>query len=541
LDLEYTYLAEGVAGAATAKLSGTGYAPALTVLPRGLQFGPQAVLTHSPAQIITVTNPRTADGNRTVSAVTASDDFLVQSQSCSEPLPPGESCRIVVSFVPQREGDASGVLRIGDSVKASLEVALRGSSENCWGRRWSCQWGGLAAVIVTCLLYWFGMLLVRWNRIAKGTRRLLGAQVDSSILHCEALEKLGAPPVIRTGLLEPTRDWLAKSSGRMGDFLFWSRGQELAGWARVHEAEIKMAEYLPPDEVQARLEVLQQQLAALDDSTATELARLIQQSIGGNVVPARQKALLAEALNKHYDKTDTSFADLLSWQNKTGWIVWCGLLLIITLAAALNHAELFLLGATGGLLSRLSRSLRRNDVPTDYGASWTTLFLSPVAGALGGWGGVLLAALGSELNVIGTALHVKWEENSGIVMLGLAFLFGFSERAFDTILSSLEKKVADSSGQQPATSKGLQLTTGSELTSATVGQDYRVELKASGGSGALAWRKTEGNLPDGLQLGANGVITGKALAAAAGKTFTFTVEVKDSSSKQTQQFTIKVN
>jgi hypothetical protein len=45
------------------------------------------------------------------------------------------------------------------------------------------------------------------------------------------------------------------------------------------------------------LEVLQQQLAALDDSTASELARLIQQSIGGNVVPARQKALLAEALN----------------------------------------------------------------------------------------------------------------------------------------------------------------------------------------------------------------------------------------------------
>src|SRR5262249_486569 len=49
-DLEYSYLAEGVVGTATAKLSGVGYAPDLTVSPRDLQFGPQAVLTRSPAQ-----------------------------------------------------------------------------------------------------------------------------------------------------------------------------------------------------------------------------------------------------------------------------------------------------------------------------------------------------------------------------------------------------------------------------------------------------------------------------------------------------------
>lgn len=111
-----------------------------------------------------------------------------------------------------------------------------------------------------------------------------------------------------------------------------------------------------------------------------------------------------------------------------------------------DRGVLFLVGAIGGLLSRLSRSLERNDVPTDYGASWTTLFLSPVAGALGAWAGILLSALAVELNVLSETFKDLWCCPFTQLALGLALLFGFSERLFDTVLDKLvTKTVAESS------------------------------------------------------------------------------------------------
>jgi hypothetical protein len=66
-------------------------------------------------------------------------------------------------------------------------------------------------------------------------------------------------------------------------------------------------------------------------------------------------------------------------------------------------------GAVGGLLSRLSRNLQRADVPTDYGASWATLYLSPVVGALTGWAESLLVVIGGKLDALGSAFDkVEW-------------------------------------------------------------------------------------------------------------------------------------
>jgi hypothetical protein len=138
------------------------------------------------------------------------------------------------------------------------------------------------------------------------------------------------------------------------------------------------------------------------------------------------------------------------------WLIGCASLLIVSLGAALQHEVFFLVGATGGLLSRLSRSLQRADVPTDYGASWTTLFLSPVVGALAGWCGVLLLILASQLNIVGSVLKVDWCNSYCAVALGAALLLGTSERAFDSILNQLEDKVkaqaAAAKPSQPADS-----------------------------------------------------------------------------------------
>jgi hypothetical protein len=260
------------------------------------------------------------------------------------------------------------------------------------------------------------------------------------------------------------------------------------------------------------------------------------------VVPLdRWRALLSEALGLLYDRTDTDFATLVSWHNKTVWLVGTGLLLIVSLAAALQHEVLFLVGATGGLLSRLSRSLQRADVPTDYGASWTTLFLSPVVGALAGWSGVLLIVVAVELNVLGAVFKLDWCNPYAPLALGLAFLLGFSERAFDGILGQLEDKV-QSQKTAPTASQATSLTivVPSSFGDTKVGQAYDQQLTVSGGTSPYKWTVLSGSLPAGLSLDPTGRITGKATAAGQSK---FTLQVADASGKATksQEFTITVS
>jgi hypothetical protein len=249
----------------------------------------------------------------------------------------------------------------------------------------------------------------------------------------------------------------------------------------------------------------------------------------------RWKALLYEALGLIYDRKDTTFSALMSWSNKAMYLVCSGLLLIVSLGAVLGHGELFLLGATGGGLSRLTRTLFREDVPTDYGAAWTTLFLSPVVGAIMGWAGILLVILGYEFNILGSALKVDWCNPSSPVALGLAFALGFSERLFTGILSQLDQKVLAKSAGSQAT---LSISTAGSLPQGKVGEIYAQTLAASGGTSPYKWGRTGGQLPAGLNLDSNGQISG--IPTAAG-TFAFSVQVTDAASNtKSQAFTITV-
>jgi hypothetical protein len=253
----------------------------------------------------------------------------------------------------------------------------------------------------------------------------------------------------------------------------------------------------------------------------------------------RWSALLSEALGLLYDRTDTDFATLISWHNKSIWLIGTGLLLIVSLAAALQHEVLFLVGATGGLLSRLSRSLQRADVPTDYGASWTTLFLSPVVGALAGWSGVLLVVVAVDLNVLGVIFKVDWCNPFCPMALGLAFLLGFSERAFDGILGQLEDKVqakqSSSTSSQPI---GLNIIIPANSGEAKVGQVYDTQLTASGGSSPYKWSLLSGALPSGVTMDSTGHITGTPTTAGP---FKATVQVTDATGKATKSQDFPIN
>ncbi len=131
---------------------------------------------------------------------------------------------------------------------------------------------------------------------------------------------------------------------------------------------------------------------------------------------------------------------LANWHNKAMWLALVGLLFIAALGLTVGNVVLFVAGAVGGFLSRLGRILKIQPKPTDYGAHWTTLFLSPVAGALAGWAGILVVTLLSRQNILGSLFHrVSWERSLDPLVLALAFVLGFSERLFTGFIEQVEK------------------------------------------------------------------------------------------------------
>ncbi len=84
----------------------------------------------------------------------------------------------------------------------------------------------------------------------------------------------------------------------------------------------------------------------------------------------------------------------------------------------------------------------------------------------------------------------------------------------------------------------LSIVTGSALPDGTVGMAYSVSLEATGGSPPYTWSILSGALPDGLSMGAAGVITGNPQAAG---TFSFQVRVRDTAGGSDEKgFTIVV-
>jgi Abnormal spindle-like microcephaly-assoc'd, ASPM-SPD-2-Hydin/IPT/TIG domain len=187
---------------------------------------------------------------------------------------------------------------------------------------------------------------------------------------------------------------------------------------------------------------------------AQDLAAKIRSEIDRQLpsVSERWRSLLMEALSQIYDRADTGFSQLADWHNKLMWLVGCALLFILALAMTFQNAVLLLLGAVGGLLSRLGRNMKAADVENDYGASWGKLFLSPVTGALSAWAGILLIILGIKLNVLGVALGLDWCNPYDPFALAIALLFGFSERLFDGVVSQIETKFLKAPPATPGTS-----------------------------------------------------------------------------------------
>jgi Putative Ig domain len=540
-------------------LTGSGVIPDISISSTQLYFEPPGLGNVSAPQTVAVVNNSQKD--LVINRVAATGDFLPKTATLPRTLKRGEFLIIAVSFVPTgKSASNSGMLSILTSEGIVPDVYLYGNSSDLTAD--ICPASApieIGGALLLSLFYWLIMVLVRWHRVARPTRELLTAQIASVETELALLNPSGSKQILElldraSRLLKP--DNLSRAN-RVANFLFWSRGQEITGWGYVHEGQIRMAQYLAPETIVARLESAEQKLRLTNDVPCIALANSIHQTLTAPSPDAlRQKALLTEALNINYGRSDNSFADLVSWQNKTSWLIVCGLTLIVVLIAAFpHHSALFLVGAAGGLISRLSRSLDRKDVPTDYGASWTTLFLSPVSGALGAWAGVLVCGLAYKLNILGQAFNADWSHPCDPGVLAIALVFGFSERLLDGVLDKLVEKgqggnTSTPNPQPPQKASSSSPTTGDgtaslkitaqKLPDGKLNQDYpNTKLETTGSTAALTW-SAEGSLPTGLKLDqASGVISGKPVDA---KTSSFTVRVADALGRSaTQGFTITIN
>src|SRR3954471_18463285 len=329
-------------------------------------------------------------------------------------------------------------------------------------------------VVGICIIggYWAVLIATRWMFIARPNRRFPRARIDDPQYH---LEDNDAPPslldearAIATGDLmlgEPI--WLRHRRGRehpdeapavrtlkrwverISGPLIWNGSRDLVAWDLVHRVEAESAAQLTGPALVARLMKAQSQLDDLPERKRVYWSLVLNDLLQGSPHTALRneevaQAILHNLLTELYDARDTKFTNLATQQNKVTWMVFTGLAIMAALVTQ-GYQDLLLAGAVGGILSRLQRELLRRDVPSDYGLSWSVLFLSPVSGALAAWAGLLLLQTLQKFNVIDlkTLLpdNVDLTAPTGAI-LGAAVVFGISERMLDRLVRQAEDEIA---------------------------------------------------------------------------------------------------
>ena len=236
--------------------------------------------------------------------------------------------------------------------------------------------------------------------------------------------------------------------------VWWGRTSRIqAGWRLVHSVEDQEVMDYPEGEVAAGLESMRDRLALLDDDEGAQLlGERITAALKGGSVTTESRALLREAQAYRHNLNDYAYEELASLMSKATFLAIVGAVLVVVLSELGGREAYFVLGAAGGLMSRLTRIVRERPSSNDYGATWSTLILSPVSGALAGWIGVaLVAALGSDpVSFIDDGIPpLVWDQTTHVFGLALAFLLGFSERLFSSVVDVSDDRFAGLTTQRP--------------------------------------------------------------------------------------------
>ncbi len=217
--------------------------------------------------------------------------------------------------------------------------------------------------------------------------------------------------------------------------------QQLAAWRLIHDADRLATDLWRNEHVEAKAIVVKESLKELDTAPAKELSEAIATTLK-NKTPDKLRPLVKEARGMLFNARDNYFEELSDWQNKALWLVLVASIIIILIAAVpqLSYSIYMLLGAIGGLLARLRKTLTaRKSSGFDYGVSWSMLFLAPLIGALTGWTGILLSQFVVELKVFNIPDTILQSELlMSNAKLALAVVFGYSATFFEKVMSGAE-------------------------------------------------------------------------------------------------------
>lgn len=306
-----------------------------------------------------------------------------------------------------------------------------------------------AAVILVCLAYGIGVWLLQLHRVVPPRDWLLQRISD---LRTRANTEDWKDPAEVAKNLEGLRRWIDKP------WFLVPTSRVQAGWRQVHSIEDAHVIELPEAAVDEQLETMRIRLDAISSDEAKSLKKRIDSALrehdDGSKEPTlpQKRALLQQASILRHNDRDSDHEDLASLLAKGVWLTILSLALIVALAILFGRESFFLMGTAGALVSRLTRVLRQRPKANDYGAGWSTLILSPAAGALAGWLGVLLvvALAGDPLNVLDDRFGELWDDPTDVLGLVTAFVFGFSERLFDRLLETTTTQFGKTLPKEPA-------------------------------------------------------------------------------------------
>jgi hypothetical protein len=220
-----------------------------------------------------------------------------------------------------------------------------------------------------------------------------------------------------------------------------------AGWRNVHGLEDDLLLHDSDHVVDERLRTISTRLARIKGDEAKSFTGRIDKAFRQQTpsYPER-RALLREASAFRHNYSDEQYEDRAGLLGKAVFLTFVALAIVVALAGTLDRESWFLLGAAGALISRLSRVTHRRPSPSDYGAEWSTLILSPALGALAGWVGVAILVVLSNppFDVLDDRFSELWSDPKKPLGLVLAFAFGFSERLFNRLLNSAVSLVGGS-------------------------------------------------------------------------------------------------
>lgn len=353
---------------------------------------------------------------------------------------------------------------------ANISAAPETVSSMCDG---ICNSTAPLMLLLVCAIYFIFLLVARYTWIvlpnnqylriyAEEVKAQLVIEQDNPAVQTR-VEKTIKPAIEK--LLDDVLRLIPEDRKSWYCWLLAGTGKQLACWRNAHKAKVFAIDLLSESDTRALAIVASLNLKEHGSKAGNGLSVEIKKALENNSDIQMIKSLTKHGQAFLFDDRDNYFQGLANWQNRATWLVMVSLLILVVLGLTHGNTVLFVLGAVGGLLSRMRKALSRKDYAFDYGASWSTLFLAPVVGALTGWVGVLLVIVLTEAQVLGsvfeTILNIK--EIEGIPWIdmeitkeamALAVAFGFSASFFERIMETMESSADNASAVKDSDKAG---------------------------------------------------------------------------------------